>query len=49
MAFWDLYEHIFRFSELKLCPPYEEFSAIVGQTPTEIEIVVFTNQTVIYP
>ena len=30
MAFWDPFEHVFYFNGLKLCPLYEEFSAIVG-------------------
>ena len=49
MAFWDPYEHFFHFGSLELRPLYEEFNTIAGWTPTKIEVIVFTNQTVIYP
>ena len=49
MAFLDPFDHVFNFNGLELCPLYEEFNAIVGRTPTKIEIAVFTNQIVIYP
>ena len=43
MAFLDPYEHVFHFNGLELSPFYEEFSAIVGRTPTKTEIIIFTN------
>ena len=43
ISFWDLYEHIFRFNTMELCPLYEEFSAIVGRIPTKIVEAVFID------